>query len=196
MKSDASTHAPSPLVCTVQETAEETNTNELANTPACVNPGGEDTAKRQRGHLRSISRSERLEDTPRESGNDLATHDHFEAVGKEEEEDGAAEPDESPEQGALVTVALGKDTVGLRLAHIVCTSTHDCAHDAGNSSGVADTRHPAGRDLPVILALVVDVVGAEALAEARVGVWESCQPLVTEWQPFCHLQKLPSKVKS
>ena len=40
-------------------------------------------------HLRSVSRGERLEDTPRDTAEEVTDEEHFDTGGEEEDEDGA-----------------------------------------------------------------------------------------------------------
>lgn len=91
-----------PFGVHVEESTEDTGRDQLTNNPAEVDIGREVWSKNDGGNIRSIGQGESLENTPRDTEQDLAGKDHLDVLGKEDDEDEGNHEHLGEDHGLLV----------------------------------------------------------------------------------------------
>lgn len=101
----------SPLVLAVQHGVDDSDTNLLADSPAEVDIGGEVTTEGDGADLGGVGDGDGLEDTPRDTTEDLGGEQSLYILSSEEYGDAARQPDEAANDGVAVSKTLRDPTV-------------------------------------------------------------------------------------
>lgn len=103
-------------------------------------------------HLSRISGSERLEDSPRDTTEDLTSDEHTERVGENHDEDETGESDDGALHDDLGSVPVGSPSVELYESALMlipvrsARTTHEQTENSSRGATVAQSGLPVGRN--------------------------------------------------
>jgi hypothetical protein len=110
-KNDESPYSITPLVTPLNQRSKHTRSYKLTHNPTKVNISGKISSQLCRADLRSISSSQGLEDTPRDTAKNLSSLKHWQVLGEERDEDESDNRNEGYDHCLSVAVPLANDTI-------------------------------------------------------------------------------------